>query len=206
MNPHTIDYAVFGARRVLADERSEILLCQALMNRRFTWTGSGLNLFLPFDKHVLTTLSSSLPVRGAGRTRVFGDEWNAFLVVRFLEWLSRRLPEHEVRVHDSGGFLSVSDVVLRDGVAHRARAVERGVPAHGEGLRMPAPPTAPAVLERLDGRFYESVAASLYADVPEIAASPISREELAVMTLDDIAERFLFPWDTERLSRFRPSA
>lgn len=208
MNPNTIDYAVFGARRILADERSEILLCQALMNKRFTWTGSGLNLFLPFDRHVLTSLESLLPVRGAGRTRVFSDEWNALLVVRFLDWLSQRLPEHEVRIHDSGSFLSPSDVVLIAGRPHRAldSGANASAAADGDDSRRPTP-TGASVLERLTGgRYYESVPASLYADVPEIAAAPISREELAVMTLDDIAELFLFPWDTERLSRFRPSA
>ena len=113
----------------------EIDRMQDAMNERFSWLCERLCL-----ESVIETRraradddgSPPVPAVARGFTKVGGNDWEAVLVVHFLLWLSRRIPEAYVDVVDEGALLLANPMGLRAGVP---RLNERSIGARREALR-----------------------------------------------------------------------
>lgn len=132
-----------------------------------------------------------------GFTKVGDDEWNAFLIVRFLEWVSRLAPEVDVRVSDEGEFILAGALICRAGTwsldMKRIREARRYWRKHG--LTASLDQSEGAVADSKRGRFFADVSAAPYLDRREFAGLRLGfrEEELAAMTLADVARLVPFP-------------
>lgn len=198
----TLHYELRGDRPIPIDAWSEIEIAQRYMNDRFTWTCENLGLErhddgdLPeeFRRH-----GDRLGLRAWGFTKVADDEWNALLVVRFLTWVSRRLPAFMVTLHDEGDYVLAGYVLLRKGMPKLDHVGIDGWRDYLDEHRMTE------TLARLDdaigqaerGTFFARVPAEEYADRPEFHEIDIPKDAMARLTLDDVAEMIVFPWDAK---------
>jgi hypothetical protein len=204
----TLHYKVFDTDRHYADARKEIRIAQELLLFRYTW---------PCEQPTLRDLdgrgrrdlvdlgvyprSGPFPIAD-GFTKVAGDEWSAVLLTRFMTWVSRRLPEATVALHDEGDYLTAGYHVLRNGAVtldeerldeHRQYLVERRLDVYLARQR-------DAVEQFKHDVIHLPIPARDYADRPEIVALGIPADVLGQMTLDEVADRLTFPWTTEGLT------
>jgi hypothetical protein len=188
------------------DDRRAIELARRMLNHRFSWTCETLDLEL-FDDPQLTYSDSLckdgqawMPRLGTGFTKVARDEWNAHLVVTFLQWVSSRLPTVTVKVHDEGDYI-------------RARYLrfERGIPAldlaniarwrdylksNGYVDHLVRLDEAERLAQIPCHTFFADVTAEEYLDRPELAELDVSQSELAKMTLNQVSHAITLPWRT----------
>ncbi|MBI5536558.1 MAG: hypothetical protein HY898_27810 [Deltaproteobacteria bacterium] len=207
----TLHYEVFFDRPISPETRREILLVQALLNYRFTWTCEALSLEL-FQRPLVPGKSKEFvftcdpsdprPRIGTGFTKVREDAWNACLVSVFLRWVSTRLPGATITLRDEGDYILAGKVFIRQGDAeidrtHLTRIRESLVQNQKEHM-----------LKRLDevvqladeGVFFDnSFIVQEYADRPEISGLRLTDDQLATVTLAEVADRVRMPWDVDWL-------
>ncbi len=177
----------------------EIDRMQDAMNERFSWFCERLCLEPVIEtRHARGDDDGSPPVAAVARgfTKVGGNDWEAVLVVHFLLWLSRRIPDAYVDVVDEGDLLLANPMGLRAGVP---RLNERSIRARCDALRSAGNPQTFEDFEQLvaalkQGRILRAVPAVDYADLSEIKALGLDQETLARMTLEELAARMPFPW------------
>lgn len=204
----TLHYKILSSRAIEWRLQREILLAQDMLNHRYTWTCEQISLQFhrePVWPHADSVLvakrRSGEPYVADGFTKVAEDEWNACLVVAFARWLSRRLPDASISLHDEGDYVLAGYLRFRKGAASadhvriaewKAYLAERGL-----GRYLPR-------LERMErlavrGVLFAPLPAKLYANRPEIRTLGLTEAELAKATIADVAERLTMPWDTDWL-------
>lgn len=209
----TLTYEVFYERPLPDKIKTEILVTQAMLNYHFTWTCESLSLELfdepqsPAQHRQLSEFvyfsnpSDPRPRIGTGFTKVRGDDWNACIVIRFLQWVSTLLPEATVTVCDEGDYILAAFLLLRNGevgldgermASHRKDLAER------DNLE------ALSYLEECqrqadNGVFFNAVAAKDYADRPEVYALGLTEDVLANTPLHEVVKRLVMPWEMDWL-------
>jgi len=180
--------------------RREIANVQQRMNHDFTWTNETPTLEL--FEHCQITYAAPMPRPyaarlGTGIAAVHYDQWNALLVVRFLRWVSTKLPPGSyIRLQDDGSYVILQSVRLVRG-EFRLGA--------DDIARLSRHPHDPRALERrisraTRGRWVHAVAAAIYYEGrPEIAAIAHAMEPMAfkMLSLEDVADRIVFPWQSD---------
>ncbi len=203
----TLHYKVFDTDRHFRNAWKEIRIAQELLIYRFTWTCEWPSLEFLDEWERLRRQDDSVrrprppaPV-AEGFTKVAGDDWNAVLITRFMTWISRRLPEAKVLLHDEGDYLIADYHALANGVAaldedglehQRLYLAEHCLDEYLARQR-------DAVEQFKRGVIHQPVPAQDYADRPEIKALGLPADVLGKMTLDEVANRITFPWRTEGL-------
>jgi hypothetical protein len=174
------------------------------MSQRFTWTCEEPRLE-PVDSDERerdafpTDLSNEPPVQAYGFTKVRDDEWNAVLVLRYVNWLSTLLPKAKIKVTDEGDYILCGDLIFEAGEARpdSVRIVRQYAFLHSQGLHDELKQLARAAEQARAHRvFYANVPAQNYADRKELVSLKASRD-LSRMTLDDAADWLQFPWQDE---------
>jgi hypothetical protein len=205
----TIHYSLFGTEQLSWDTRHEIELAQRMLNFHFSWSCEQLSLELcdgleiTYSDSLAKGYKPYLPRLGTGFTKTGADEWNTHLVLTFLLWVSSRLPQVTVRLHDEGDYILGGYLVLQGGVP----ALDlRGVARWREYLRSQE---LEDVLVRLDdaeqrakaGVFFGPVYALEFADRPEIAKLGLTDKALQSTTLKEVSDAITMPWQTEWLTK-----
>lgn len=203
----TLHYSLFGDEQLPLAERREIELAQRMLNHHFTWTceNLGFDLFdalqLTYSDAIQRNQTPWMPRLGTGFTKVAEDEWNAQVVVAFVQWVSSRLPNVTVRLYDEGDYIPCGYLWF-----------QRGIPALDlpniarwhDYLRSNGRSDALAQLDEAEkqakrGIFFASVNAAEYADRSEIKELGLTDKELAKMTLKEVSDAVTMPWQTEWL-------
>lgn len=175
----TIHYCIPKTTPVSARDYREIDRVQQEYNKRFTWTCE--NLWLEWPEGYLGRRYSA-----SGFTKVRENEWNAFLVLRFLTWVSRKYSQLQIEVVDEGQYILAGSIVLKAG---SPRIVQRDNPNDPERLQ-----EATALARK--GVFYATVDASEYLDCPELRQLGLPRKKKARMSLDELARHIDFPGES----------
>lgn len=177
---------------------------QSAMNERFSWTGETLKLEPVGEEErqrgdFAPDLSSDAPVQAYGFTRVYDDEWNAVLVIRFVKWLSALLPQTTIRVHDEGDYVLCGHLIFEAGEERPdcVRIARQCDYLKSQGLSDSLKRLGSAVQNAvLLGLYYAKFPASDYADRKELVALT-QPDNLAGLSLGDAAELMQFPWHAE---------
>jgi hypothetical protein len=138
------------------------------------------------------------PRHGKGFTKVYNDDWNAALVVRFMSWVSTQLPPKSfVRLYDEGDYIIPKHVLFRHG---QIFLDEAEVDRHRMRLR----DHSSQYLESFEanvaagsvGNWFRPVRATEYQTRPEIAILRFKKKskEFDELTLEDAADYVKFPW------------
>jgi len=207
----TLTYEIFLNQPLPRDTRREILLAQDMLNQHFTWTCEELSLEI-FDEPrapeqdddfvYFADPKDTRPRIATGFTKVAGDEWSACVVTRFCRWLSHRLPDATVALRDEGDYILPEFIVFRRGDVElneerikrqRKYLVEMGLldclTLLDEAVRS----------AREKAIFFNSVSAWEYVDRGEIRALGLTDQQFTKATLEDVAQRLTWPWDTKWL-------
>jgi len=203
-------YEILSDQPIPRKTKMGIRLAQSMLNHHLAWTCEPLSLEL-FDEPIspgqreefvyFSDTEDPRPRIGTGFNKVGRDEWNACLVVAFLRWVSTRLPEATVALRDEGDYVLGCFVLFRQGKLELDRT---RIARHREFLLRERPAQMVKVYDRWieqasEGVSFNSFMARDYADRREIAALGLSNEELSRLTLAEVAERIVFPWDSEWL-------
>lgn len=131
----------------------------------------------------------------SGFTKVRGDEWNAWLVLRFLTWLSSSYPSLQIKVVDEGDFILVGDIILQGGKPEVDHAeVERRIEyLERNNFKEVIEKIRTALDLASQGIFYAEVPAKDYLDYREFGNLPIPREKAEKMSLAQISQCLKFP-------------
>lgn len=203
----TLHYAIYDDVTNYRSAKREIRVAQELLIYRFTWTCEWPSLrFLDEGERLrradafVRRQDQPIPI-AEGFTKVADDEWNAVLIARFVTWLSRRLPTATVTLHDEGGYLTPSYQIYRGGAAEpdpeRLAESRSYLEEHELAEYIQRQQDEIEAFKR--GVHHRSIAAGDYADRREIRALGFTPEEVARMTLDEVADAIAFPWTTEGL-------
>jgi hypothetical protein len=192
----TMRYRILDMPANYQEARKDIDLAVRLMNERFTW---------PYGKLSLTPSAAPQRDRATGlhvvardSVLVADDRWSAILVIRFLRWVSERLPRAFVELDDESGLCPLGRVTLvagRFGVpvprdARKRRRLED---------RAGGPDALKRALAASDGDFLLDVPAWPYAVRPEVQRLGLREDDFQRMSLQELADRMPLPWKTERL-------
>lgn len=193
----------------------DILDAQAELNRNCTWTNERLNLtpersqHQPFSFPMVRFGAPRFSIAGhqetpavidpsqvadaaaKGSTKVRDNLWNAWLVYAFLKECSERHPELLFELRDDGGFVLPGAVWIRNGHVELQREWlnrerERAIETTGDVQA--AAPYVWAEAEALEGRFFQEGQAGEHMDIPEIRDLGIDWQDLAAMSLGDVAD------------------
>ncbi|MBL8680124.1 MAG: hypothetical protein JNK05_13195 [Myxococcales bacterium] len=176
-------------------------------NQRFVWSPDGLNL-QPFDLYEFwdhSTHPSWSPEvldypAAIAMIPTNGDAWKTHLVIRFLRWVSKKLPAARLRVNDEGYFVRPGGIVIVDG---------QFLPDWGDARAWKSYFVETEDWTKTLADFEAVVPDSMYplvafaplakgfANRSEIKALGLSRRELAQLTIDEVADRICLPWDED---------
>lgn len=169
------------------------------MNRRFTWANGKIALEL-HPKKQLTYAHGGAGTFGEGKIRADSDDWSVALGIRCLRWLSRQLPEWSfVGVDDDGTYIPVRHLSIVNGELELNNlAASMEVDRMLDFATGDVGPYECACEMAQRGLLFADVLASGYVDRPEIAKvmREVPREQFEQFTLEDVAERIVFPWQT----------
>ncbi len=203
----TLCYDIFGDLQegpVPEPTRKRIVDVQRQMNQTFTWTSENLKLEL-FENSEITYVADPprpwAPRHGWGITKVYEDDWNAALIVRFLSWVSIQLPPKSfVRLEDEGDYVIPKHVLFRHGQIYLDEA---GIERHRQYIRN----HVNDYLETFDadvaagrqGHWFRPISALDYQDRPEISKIrfKVKYRKFHELTLEDAADYLDYPWATE---------
>jgi hypothetical protein len=184
--------------------RRRIQLAADMLTYHFTWTSESLSIH--FGEYPAITYSAVPPdpwqaLLGDGFTKVCNDEWNALLITRYLRWVSTQIPTRTVRVIDEGDYIIGSFAVLRNGnISLDSGCIKRQcLRLQDKGRSELVPKVEEAVMKACNGEFFSVIPATGYADRKEIAELGLATEDLAKLTLEDVADKLKFPWQSDWL-------
>lgn len=185
--------------------RQRIQLAADMLTYHFTWTSE--SLVIDFTEYPAVTYSAEPPdpwqaLLGEGFTKVGGDEWNAVLIARYLRWVSTQIPTRTVRVIDEGEYVNASFAVFRnEAISLDAPLIKRQCQRLRDNGRSDlVPKIEEDVRKACRGESFRAIPAIDYADRKEIADLGLTSDELATLSLDDVADRLTFPWQSEWLT------
>ena len=188
--------------------RRRIQLAADMLTYSFTWTSE--SLMIDYGEYPAITYATVPPepwqsLLGHGVTKVGTDEWNALLITRFLRWVSTQIPTRTVRLIDEGDYILASFVVSRDGdISVDSGMVKRQYERYvNNGRSDLVPKLEEAALQACHGEFFRAVPAADYAGLVEIERLGLALEDLAKLTLDDVADKLTYPWQSEWLTGFK---
>lgn len=191
----TIHYEIHGTT-IPWEVWRVIRAAQAILNWRLTWTSEELSLEpLGSGRRAEWSKSHSVPLEdapvAAGFSKVCGDEWNALIVTKFATWVSRRLPEATVRLHDEGDYVLASYVEIRNGVLSvNLDAIETWrVHLRKYELTSTLDHVESAISLATRGVYFAPVPAKEYGDRVEIRSLGLTDKELGELYLDEVFER-----------------
>ncbi len=197
----TVDYHIYSdleGDHIPVQTRRRILRTQNQMNQRFSWRGE--RIWLEFLEHPNSATTSARPRLGGGFTKVYEDEWNVVLVVRFLQWVSEQLPKTcFICLTDEGDYIIPGSLLIRGGkLSLDETAIDEGqqrLIATGDE-RLAEFEKQVAALRR--GPWFKHVLALDYQEYPEISKlqQEMKTEQFDGLTLEDAADRIVFPWTT----------
>jgi len=193
----------------------EILDAQAAVNAGCAWTHERLSLVAPretgrtvlnlpftrfgFASGPITIHPDGLTAGGSessenafvqGSTRVRDNLWNAHLVAAFLKRISRMHPGLLLELRDEGGFVIPGSVWIRGGNVEANREFlnrERVRALEVTGDPQAAAPYVWAEMQGLSGNYFLDAAVNEYAEAPEIRDLDARWQQLAAMSLSDVA-------------------
>jgi hypothetical protein len=118
-----------------------------------------------------------------------------------MRWVSTRLPEATVSLHDEGNYILAGYVLFRNGhlEVDRERVVRQREYLKAQKLGEILKRYDKWVAMACDGVFFNQYPALEYASRREIEALGLTREALEGATLDEIVSRLVLPWNTEWL-------
>ena len=184
--------------------RRRIQLAADMLTYHFTWTSE--SLMINFGEYPAITYSAVPPepwqaLLGDGVTKVGTDDWDALLITRYLRWVSTQIPTRTVRVIDEGDYILAGFLVFRDGdISVDSGMVKRQYELYKKNDRSDLIPNLEeAVLRACHGEFFRAVPAKDY-EYAEIEHLRLAPEDLAKLTLDDVADKMTFPWQSEWLT------
>lgn len=194
----TMRYRILDTLENFEEARKDLELVLRLMNERFTWPHGPLTLTpnAPPPSH---DPGADLFAVARGEVIVAEDRWSAMLVVRLLLWVSERLPQGFVELTDESRLCHLGMIVFKTGCF--------GIPVPGDARqrRLAAGraggPSAllHALAKAADGDFLLDVPAEEASSRPEVQRLGLRETELRRMSLQELANRMPFPWETERL-------
>lgn len=208
----TLHYQVLYDRSLPYETEREILLAQSMLNHHFTWTCENLSLELfaepeapdPRERSVIVSKrkNPSPPRIGWGFTKVASDEWNACLGVTFLRWVSTRLPDATVTIFDEGDYILGGPLRIRNGdfALDETRLAQQREYLLEHSLDDALADFEKNVQRARDGVLFAPVLAREYADRPEIETLKLTEAQLDKVTLAEVADTLVMPWDTEWLT------
>jgi hypothetical protein len=205
----TLHYDLFGElleAPIPEKTRKRILDVQREMNQSLTWTAEKLSLELIGNFQITYGVDPPRPWApriGWGFTKVGSDDWSAALVVRFLMWVSTQLsPMAYVRLMDEGDYIVPKYLLIRHG---QLALDEAGIDRQRRALMASEHEYLDTFERRVEagrkGNWFKPVSILEYQDRPEFARIRLTTksERLHEMTLEDAADRLVFPWQTEGL-------
>jgi hypothetical protein len=177
----------------------------AAMNDCFTWTCENLGLQLLDDEErermaYEPDSPSEPPVQADDFTKVASDEWNALLVVRFMRWVSTLLPDAVVTVRDEGDYVLAGNVIFEAGNVRLNEvrvARQREYLAETKQSWLIKPLDVAVSLAEQYGIYFAQIYAAEYADRKEIAALEIPKQDLAKLSINEVADLIRFPWEEQ---------
>lgn len=185
--------------------RRRIQIAADMLTHHFTWTSQ--SLVIDFTDRPVISYATIPPdpwqaLLGDGVCEVDDDEWNALLLIRYMRWVSTQVPTRTVRVIDEGGFIIADFAVFRDGeVSLDSPLVASQTQRYRENDRWELLCKFEKGVQRAcNGEFFNAYRAIDYADRKEIAGLGLTPNELAKLTLDDVADKLTFPWQTDWLT------
>jgi hypothetical protein len=202
-----LTYQVFGNPKegpIPHMVRRRIQLAADMLTYHFTWTSE--SLYIHFGEYPAITYAAEPPnpwqaMLGEGGTKVGDDEWNALLITRYMRWVSTQIPTRTVRLSDEGDYIVASYAIFRDGdISLDSGCIKRQCQyLQDSGQSELVPKVEEAVLKACRGEFFRTVPAADYVDCKEIADLGLTPDDLAKLTLEDVADRMTFPWQTDWL-------
>lgn len=198
-----LTYALFGPDEdpIPYPARRRFQLAADMLSNHFTWTSE--SLVIEFESYRPSTYAALLPdpwqaLLGDGDIRVDDAGWNALLVTRYLQWVSTEILNCTVRVVEEDDHVMSRFAVIYKGdisvyLTHRLRKCSIAMGKRRMDFME-------AVARACNDDFFRAIPAVDYADRTEIAALGLEPEALAKLTLDDIADKLTFPWQTEWLT------
>lgn len=150
----------------------------------------------------------------SGFTKILYNEWEAFLILRFLTCVSRRYPYLRIDVHDEGDFVLAGHIILEGGkprideanVHERRLWLNEAEPDESIGFypkeEQYSLRRATKAAER--GVFYADIDVSSYLDRKEFLLLGLSRKEMAQMGFQELIKLIYFPGETCRKSETKP--
>jgi hypothetical protein len=197
----TVDYHIYSdleRDQIPVPARRRILRTQNQMNHRFSWRAE--RIWLEFLEHPNSATTSARPRLGGGFTKVYEDEWNVVLVVRFLQWVSEQLPKTcFICLSDEGDYIIPGSLLIRGGKHSldqtaideaRQRLIATGDERLAEFDK--------EVAALRQGSLFKHVLALDYQEYSEISKlrQEMKTEQFDGLTLEDAADRIVFPWTT----------
>lgn len=199
----TLHYRVLAPEAIPPEALATIASVVRAMNKRFTWTCEPLGFSVPEPSMPRAGRESEpfdcFPLRAEGFTKVASDEWNACLTIRFVTWLSRMLPDATVTLLDEGRYIPAHHVMLESGkmTIDRIRLANVLGRIEGRDDRGAIGIFWINIAAALNGHFFGSIRAADYADRQEIQGLEIPKRDLGHMSLEEVADRIVFPWDAQ---------
>jgi hypothetical protein len=188
----TLHYRICGPRELTGAEGYRIGNACRLMIERFAWGCETLGGF-DFDVERYARYQEDHgTTRAIGMTKVAGDEWSAYLVVRFVLWASAVLPEHAIKMSDEGRYITAGMILVKRGRPELDHEGLLEAQARCERIDYPTAWIDAALAAGERGELFAALSASDYRNVPELAAIDASPEDLDG-SLDALAERLLKP-------------
>jgi hypothetical protein len=143
----------------------------------------------------------------SGFTKIGDNEWEAYLVLRFLTWVSQRYPHLLLHVRDEGDFILAGSIILVGGqpkLDRRAIYEQRLLLNQKSALDELRWFDFTSALKRLDqamvaaakGVFFAEVKASDYSDNPDLRRLSLPQEQMLRMSLDELACYIDFPGES----------
>jgi hypothetical protein len=202
-----LTYEVFGDLEegpIPHTVRRRIQLAADMLTHHFTWTSESLRI--DFGEYPAVTYSAVPPdpwqaLLGDGFTKVGSDEWNALLITRYMRWVSTQIPTRTVRLIDEGDYILGGFAVFRNGnISLDSGCIKRQcLRLQDKGRSELVPKVEEAVSKACHGEFFSVIPAAGYADRKEIADLGLATEDLAKLTLEDVADKLKFPWQSDWL-------
>lgn len=134
----------------------------------------------------------------SGTACVGTSAWNIVVVRRYLQWVATHVADARITVYDDGEHVAPPHTELLGGgwrIDEAMLAARRAYLASCGAFRDVARLDASAARARV-GPLFPTLPALEHLDWRHPPLAPFSYEALRTMTLDEVADQFGFPWDS----------